>query len=139
MPLNLDPMTKFAEGEMTDTVRITRDAEGYRDNTFSEITGTYTGPVRSNIYEGMGAVFPMNQSLADTVEGGALAMDSRYSAMLPLSAPEFEILVDEIEVLASLRDPQLVGKKFVVETVEATTFAAVRMLHCRLRVVGGNV
>lgn len=137
MPLNLDPMRRFAEGEMIDHLLIRRDPDGYRDDPFDEHTGTHTPNPASTIWDGDGMIVPINASPNETAEGGGEASYMRNNIMVPLDSPEIKE-GDEVTCVACVRDPTLNGKKFLIESVDRSSFAVFRMALVTERIVSGN-
>jgi hypothetical protein len=119
--LNLETARKRVESLLSDTLMLARDRPGYGDDTLDLTTGTLVPPVsdESTLWTGPGAV------MADREDG-------TYRVMVPLIAPPLEV-GDLVYVVASVRDPQLAGKKVRVRgEPRGGTFAIVRLFHCDL-------
>ena len=66
MAIDLSPITRFVEGEMTDTVLIARNSS---EDVFDEWTGQYNVAYNSPLYEGKGLVLPINAYPNEEPEG----------------------------------------------------------------------
>lgn len=112
---------------MDDQVVIKRDPEGTSDDGFNQETGTYVPPLSDvqTVYTGP-AMFTLITSVGrDGSRGGGQFAAVGYKLSIPLEAPELK-RGDWVEVTASLRDPELVGKRFQIDTPQYTTLAYVR-------------
>lgn len=99
---------------MRSTVRITRPTT---TRAWDDVTGQYTEPSRTVVYEGPAQVKPRSISPArlDTIASAEVATGG-YEVCLPYDAPRID-MADSVEVLAS-DDTWLVGRALPVAHVE---------------------
>jgi hypothetical protein len=119
--LNLGPAKRTVEKLLTDDLKLVRDRPGVEDDTLDLDTGALVPPAEDEetLWEGLGAV------LADREDG-------TYRVLLPMEAPLSEV-GDHIDILSSVRDAQLVGKRVRVRNEpRGGTFAIVRIIHAEL-------
>jgi hypothetical protein len=116
-----------------DTCRVDRDLPGVDDDELDEETGLLVPPADddSTIYTGACAVLVDTDRVAQAA-GSDMGQqpypdrDPHYSALLPVTAPHL-LAGDELTILTSQRDAQLVGRRFrVIKDGPVTTFAVVR-------------
>lgn len=117
--LDLSAAVQAVERLMSDTVVVTRDAQGPGDDVLDESTGLLVRPDGDStvVYTGPWLVTPTAGAPAIV---GALATTvpettATYRALLPLTAPELQP-GDVLTATSVLRDPQLVGRRFQVRT-----------------------
>lgn len=115
------------EALMIDRVRVTNDAYGVDDATFNDTTGQYDQAVPTVLYEGKGKVRPSNQAEREQIEGGSPNTVMKYIVGIPISAPAIPIGA-YVEVLTSVRDTSLVGRKMLVTAAPGNTMAIQRKL-----------
>ena len=137
MPLNLNPIRRTIEKEMVDELRIIRNDEGTRIAEFDPESGTYNDPVVV-LYEGIGLILPITSSPSQEPEGGGEARYTQYTLMIPLEGSPDLLVRDEIYVIASARDIAIVGKTFLVESPEYSTFPVARSAQISLRLETAN-
>jgi hypothetical protein len=83
------------------------------------------------LWEGPGALVRPGQLSAVPPLDGAVALSpapTAYQALLPLSAPQ-AMVDDVLSVSRSVRDEQLVGRRFRVAEVAVGTYAVVRVVR----------
>jgi hypothetical protein len=119
--LELGGVKDFVETLMDDTVSITRDAAGTSDDIFDETTGSYFQRDAKVIYDGKAWISYQSGQSASPTEGGIEVDVEVYTVNVPVDAPEIKEL-DCITVTASLRNPNLVGKKFYAKASTFGTF-----------------
>lgn len=119
-----------AEGIMEDTCSIVRDPSFAGDSTLNTATGVLTGGATVNVYSGPCRVRPAERQDAETEEGGAPMVRSRYVATLPLAAAE-AVKGDLFTLTVAAYDPQLVGTQFTVEKSSVATHAFQRVLDLK--------
>lgn len=135
MPLDLTPIKNFVEGEMTDDITIAR---GGVEEVFNEWTGRYEPAEDTELYDGKGLVASINAYPNEEPEGQATASYVRYTLMVPLTCPP--LLVNDFVILNNcVRDPQLNGTVYNVESVDRSSFQAVRSAQITFREVAGQV
>lgn len=124
MPINLLPIQKFVEDNMTDQCTIVRDVEGVSDDTWDNATGTYTAPGGDEIevYTGLCYVSTKGWESRKELVGGAETIQSFFKLMLPLGSPKV-LPRDRVVFTASLRYPYLVEEEFTVIEAIITSFA----------------
>jgi hypothetical protein len=109
---------------LTDTVRIFRPGE----SVFDPGTGQYEPGPPVIVYEGRGAVFPVNgPSAVLHLEGQAYVDDtpSRYRVLTPLSAPVASR--EDLVALVEAADPAALGRTWrVTDLGETSTLSVVR-------------
>jgi len=138
-PLNLLPLQKFVEDQMTDTCYITTDTEGTTDDIFDPVTGGYTPPPSDTdfIYQGKCFVNTLNVFPSQATEAGATTISTDFELHLPKDSPQ--VPVDALVVItASMRDANLVGDRFIVRSNSNNSFAVdqtVRMYAKEQRIV----
>lgn len=123
-PINLNPIKKFVEAQMTDTVTIFLDPEGTTDDVFDPDTGQYTpsNPDATTLYQGMAFVVPLNVFPSQDVEGGATTLSTDFEVHIPEDS--VEIPTDAtVLVTASLRNARLVGDVFTVRSRQDNSFS----------------
>lgn len=136
--IDLTPITRFVEGEMVDTILITRDVDGYRTDEFNRFTGELTpGAAQGTVYNGKGLVMQVSPDTSDEPEGQGEAGYTRYTLMLPLQCPVLQKF-DKVVLVTCVRDPLLNGTEFLVHTVDHSTFQAVRTAQLQKRDFSGN-
>lgn len=138
MPLNLDPIKNFVEGEMVDTILVERPGEGYRDGTMNDLTGVVTEPDPTIIYNDVGLILPVTADPSDEPEGSGEASYTRFTLMLPLTCPELKIN-DIVTLTNCVRDAANNDTVFYVEGVDHSTFAVVRQALVSKRDFAGNI
>jgi hypothetical protein len=120
---------------MSDAVTVTRDAQGYEDDTFSPVTGQYTAPANdlTTVYSGKAIVANVNPQPPDLQpEGGQEFIDVEYDLFVPMAASPLQVW-DRVVVTASLRDPQLVGEVFFIREAIVGTFEVMRRARLNRR------
>lgn len=122
--INLSPIQRFVEDQMTDACLIVVDPEGTTDDVFDESTGVYTpvNPDTVMIYSGKCFLAPLNVFPSQSTEGGATTISTDFELHVPKDSPQ--IPVDAAVVItASMRDANLVGNEFVVRSKQNNSFA----------------
>ncbi|MFF2566701.1 DUF6093 family protein [Streptomyces sp. NPDC058084] len=137
MALDLSGVRRVVEGMLDDEVRLWRDPDGASGDVLDEETGELRpdGGAAVPLWEGAGAIVRPGQLLPLPPLDAAAAPPSAptaYQALLPLSAPAV-LADDELSVTRSVRDEQLVGRRFRVAEVAVGTYAVVRVV--RLEVI----
>lgn len=117
-PLNLDPIKRFFEVQMLDTVRITHDEEGSSDDKLNQLTGLYSVDEDDPtlVYEGKGLITPLSVFPSQVEQGGASIAQADYEVHIPIESNPVSV-DDKIEVLECIRNPHLVGTVFTVRAV----------------------
>jgi hypothetical protein len=139
--LDLSGVQRTVEGLLVDSVEVWRDVRGERDDVLDEETGALglgAGPAGELIWQGTGAVVLSGLPATAPPVDGALAQlpsDTAYQGMLPLGAPLIRV-DDLVVVVDSVRDAQLVGRRFRVAGVSSSSFAVVRVV--RLELLGSS-
>ena len=113
-PLDLSPIKKFVEAEMTDTCSITVDSSGTADDTYDENTAVYTEVGRTTLYTGVCFLSTQGWQPADSLQGGGETVESSFKLVLPLAAVIIPLRA-EITLMSSMRNENLVGQKFIVQ------------------------
>lgn len=138
MALDLSGVRRVVERLLDDELQLRRDTDGDSGDELDEETGELkpTGQASVLLWEGTGAIVrPGQLSVAPPLGGVAASLPAptSYQALLPLSAPQ--VMVDDVlSVSRSVRDEQLVGRRFRVAEVAVGTYAVVRVV--RLEVIG---
>lgn len=141
MSLDLSQIKQMVEDEfMDDVCTITRDEDLLTDETWDPVTLTYSGgdaPV--TVYgpggaEGGKCWVSSNTPAAETNEGGAMVQSMWYWLHIPLSADPVQD-GDLVTINSSLRDPELVGKTFIIQHDEVGTFKIKRKIRMRRVIV----
>lgn len=127
MPLDLDPMKEFLEGEMVDTCAVSFDEEGERDDVFDEQSMQYfRKPSDSSIlYTGPCLITPEGNLPQTNLVGGGDIIEGLYRLKTPLASPGFSPN-SVVTCLSSLRHPGLVGLNFLVVEETFSSWAIVR-------------
>lgn len=136
MPIDINPLKNFAEGEMVDDVTVYRNHGD--EGTLSPWTGGVTPAPADTIYDGPGLVAPINAYPNKTPEGQAEASYVRYNLLLPISCPMLEIN-DRVVVNTSKWDPTINNSEFFVESVDRSTFQVARQAQITNREVAGQI
>jgi hypothetical protein len=116
-PLNLDPIRRFVEAQMTDTILITRDNENSADDTFDTLSGKYIAPVNDfvTIYEGPASISVKTSPLQSQGQGVGPGEEliTKHQVEIPISAPHIQR--DDIAVVtASVTTPHIVGLTMII-------------------------
>lgn len=126
MPLNLQGVQRFVEGEMVDVVKITHDPEGTSDDgEFDFDTGQWEGatdPDSNVVYQGQAFITILNVFPAERLEGGGTALSTDFELHIPLNAPRIDLEMN-VEVLECERTPHLVGQVFRIRSVQDNSFS----------------
>lgn len=131
---------------MDDTCTITYDSSGTRDDVLDDVTGALVAPDPDTVtvYDDttvgdggrdLGArckVSPLRIDPSRSQEGGLDVQSRAYQGSLPWDAPAPEEGA-LLTVTSSRRDPDLVGKEFIVRGVGFSTFLVSRRLVLELR------
>ena len=129
-PINLGPVKKFVEAQMTDTVVINDDPEGFTDNVWDPVTGQYTSAAGDSlpIYTGKGFVAPLNVFPSQDLEGGATTIATDFELYIPLES--IKVPVDSwVLVTGSLRNAGLVGCTYQVRSNQDNSFSVAQVLR----------
>lgn len=138
MPLDLGPITKFAEGEMTDTVRVERGAAEGEDE-WDPFNIIYVPASNTIVYpSGKGLVTPINAYATEQPEGEGIGSYVRYDMLLPLSCPPL-VKNDFVILEVCFRDAQLNGTLFTVESTDRSSMQAVRRAQLVSREFSGPI
>ncbi|MFI1563859.1 DUF6093 family protein [Streptomyces sp. NPDC020490] len=137
MALDLSGVRRVVEKLLDDELQLWRDADGDAGDELDEVTGALrpVGQARVLLWDGPGAIMrPGQLSTAPPLDGAvaSFAAPTPYQALLPLSAPQ-AMVDDVLSVSRSVRDEQLVGRRFRVAEVAVGTHAVVRVV--RLEVI----
>jgi hypothetical protein len=122
-----------------DTFRVDRDSQGTEDDTFDYDTGTITRPVgdSSTFYNGPGKMAQAGTQGAGASIGDQTLEQTDYVFSVPIAsalAQDFEPKIgDVVTCTDSVRDPQMVGKVWVVSNPIYSTFTVSRKAVCTLR------
>jgi len=114
---------------MTDLCKIERDEEGTSDDTIDPDTLELSQPDPDfvKIYEGKCYVSSKGWSPQEGMFGADETTTSRFKIGIP--ADSREIIKDDIvTILASDRNPNNIGKTFVVKDIIVTTFSVEQSL-----------
>lgn len=125
-----------AEMLMQDTCTISRDPAFLTDSVLNETTGQLTAPAAGplvQVYAGPCLVTPVVRQDTDVDEGGGPIVRGAYEATVPLSSARVAI-GDVLTVTVAVRDPQLVGARFVVRRTTVATNAFQRRMRLDLSV-----
>ena len=127
MPLNLAPITSFYEKQFDDECVITRDAQLTGDDTWSDVTGTYTRPAGDDaeLYDGPCLIW-VDRSVGESEGGGEHKKQVNYFMSVPVDSGLVVQAEDKVTCTDSLRDPDLVGQEFSVDEMLTETFAVSR-------------
>lgn len=119
---------------MTDTCTIRRDPDFQADSTLNTTTGALTAaaPATVEVYAGPCLVSPLARQDDRGDEGGAPVVHGDHVAKIPVDADETAI--GDILTVDTSRDPQLVGKAFVIDGEVVGTQVFQRRLPLRLAV-----
>jgi hypothetical protein len=126
-------MRRVVERLLDDELRLWRDVDGESGDELDEETGALRprGQATVPLWEGSGAIVrPGQLSYVPPLDGAAASLptSTAYQALLPLSAPP--VAVDDVlGVSRSLRDEQLVGRRFRVAEVAVGTYTVVRVVR----------
>jgi hypothetical protein len=128
---NLERARKKIESFMTDNCTITRDVEGVYDDALDEFTGTLgiIDPDSVTIWSGGALVLSAGIGRNEGAQGQPVELLPKrtYRCYIPRSVTTVAVH-DVLVVTSSLRDPDLVGRSFIVRGVYAETFAIAREL-----------
>ncbi|MEW2300053.1 DUF6093 family protein [Streptomyces sp. NPDC006655] len=138
MALDLSGVRRVVERLLDDELRLWRDADGDSGDKLDEETGELrsAGQASVPLWEGSGAIVrPGQLSAVPPLDAmvASLPASTAYQALLPLSAPQARV-DDMLSVSRSVRDVQLVGRRFRVAEVAVGTYAVVRVV--RLEAIG---
>lgn len=122
-PMNLNPLRRFVEAQMTDTILVQRPGRTADDATWDDVAGEYveTAGKPTPIYNGADVLsgFPLAKVSSkgwtpqEQVSAGQAEIVTTDIVCTPIGTVPF-IADDIITVLASLRSEVLVGMKFIV-------------------------
>jgi hypothetical protein len=116
---------------MTDNCIIGRDIEGVLDDVIDEVTGEITPPPDDEtvIYTGGCLIIPAGIGQNEGAQGQPVELPGlrTYRGFIPREVLDIEVH-DTLLITTSLRDPDLVGRKFTVRGIKASTFAIFREL-----------
>lgn len=138
MALDLSGVRRVMERLLDDELQLWRDPDGDAGDELDEETGELkpVGHASVPLWEGPGAIVRPGQLSVTPPLDGVIASPpapTAYQALLPLSAPQ--LMVDDVlSVARSVRDEQLMGRRFRVAEVAVGTYAVVRVV--RLEVLG---
>ncbi|MGW7237044.1 DUF6093 family protein [Streptomyces sp. NPDC054804] len=138
MALDLSGARRVVEGLLDDQLQLWRDVDGDSGDELDEETGELraAGQVSVPLWEGSGAIVrPGQLSVVPPLNGAvaSLPAPTAYQALLPLSAPQARV-DDVLSVSRSVRDEQLVGRRFRVAEAAVGTYSVVRVV--RLEAIG---
>jgi hypothetical protein len=135
MPIDLSPITRFVEGEMTDQVTIAR---GQANDIFDNHTGKYTSAPDVQLYQGKALVLVINAYPNETPEGGGTASYLRYTLYVPLTCPP--LMVNDYVILdVCMRDPQINDTVFTIVSVDRSSMQAARTCQMEQREFAGQI
>lgn len=123
-PINLKPIKKFVEAQMTDSVVIVEDIEGSTDDVFDPNTGLYTPPNPDTLplYQGQAFITPLNVFPSQDQEGGATTLSTDFEVHIPLETSKIPV-DSQVLVTSSMRNPNLVGTIFTVRSTQDNSFS----------------
>ncbi len=127
MALDLSPGRRALERLMEDTCLITLDASGTSDDAFDQTTGLHTPPpgdVRT-VYDGKCLLTSQGNVGREGNRGGGSFQVTGYTLQIPLSAPALPVGA-AVQLTASRRDPNLVGRRFRIDRTTYSTTAITR-------------
>lgn len=128
---NLEQARKKIESFMTDECIIGRDIEGTLDDVIDENTGEIVPPVNDEnvMYSGVCLITPAGIGQNEGAQGQPVELPGlrTYRGFVPLEVMNIEVH-DVLLVTTSMRDEDLVGRKFIVRGIKASTFAIFREL-----------
>lgn len=133
-PINLKPIKKFVEQQMTDQILIYEDPEGTTDDVFDPVTGQYTpvNPDDTPLYRGMGFVVPLNVFPSQDLEGGATTLSTDFEVHIPLETEPIPADATVV-VTASMRNANLVNVLFTVRSSQDNSFSVDQTLRVYLK------
>jgi hypothetical protein len=119
---------------MDDTCTISSDPEYTADDTLDEETGELLRPApdAATVYDGPCLVSAERITPSSSAEGGTTIETRVYHGLLPWNAP-VPVVGSLLTVTSSRRDPELVGKVFIVRGVAFKTKLVSRRLALELR------
>ncbi|WP_316749229.1 DUF6093 family protein [Streptomyces herbicida] len=138
MALDLSGVRRVVERLLDDELQLWRDTDGHSGDELDEETGELRPADQASVplWKGAGAIVrPGQLSIAPSLDGAVASFPAptAYQALLPLSAPQ--VMVDDVLSAArSVRDEQLVGRRFRVAEAAVGTYAVVRVV--RLEAIG---
>lgn len=116
---------------MTDECVIGRDIEGQLDDVIDEETGEIVPPPNdeSVIYTGQCMVTPAGIGQNEGAQGQPVELPGlrTYRGLIPVEVTDVAVH-DVLLVTVCDRDADLVGRKFIVRGVKASTFSVAREL-----------
>jgi hypothetical protein len=122
-----------------DTFVVVRDSQGAGDDTFDYTTGSSTRPVgdASEVYNGPGKMSQAGTQGAGASIGDQNLEQTDYVFGVPIAdalGQDFEPKIgDVVTCTDSVRDPQMVGKVWLVSNPIYSTFTVSRKAVCELR------
>lgn len=112
-----------AEALMVDTCTLRRRSGETTDPDTGEVTGTYT-----DVYDGPCRVQQAGTQAGAEEPGEAYVLMLRLEVQLPMSVTGLEV-GDEIEITASVHDPDLVGRVFLIRDLAHATHKTARRVQ----------
>ena len=112
------------ESLMLDTCRVT--ASGAGGSTFSEDTGQYTEPEPDTVYEGKCRVQVTGASVGEAAAGEHAWTSLTMTLQAPIVGTEDVRARHQVEILAAVHDPSLVGRKFLLTAISHKSDATCR-------------
>jgi hypothetical protein len=116
---------------MTDACVITRSTPAPQPEALNELTGAITAPpdVIQTIYTGGVLILSAGIGRNEGAQGQPVELVGKrtYRCYIPRSVTTVEVH-DVLVVRTSLRDPDLVGRSFIVRGIYAETFSIAREL-----------
>ena len=129
MSIPIDSLTTLNESYMLDTCTIQRDPQEESDDTWDDNVGEYVPPAGDldEIYNGVCMVYP-NTAFTERQRGDVPENVTQYWLEIPKTADPVKP-DDIVTVTASLHDPRLVNKVFILDTEETDTYATSRRIR----------
>lgn len=131
MALDLSGMRRIVEKPLDDELQLWREKAGATGDELDEAAGQLepSGAAPVLLWEDSGAIVRSGRlsvvpSLVAVV--AAQSASTAYQALLPLTAPSAAV-DDVLGVARSVRDPQLVGRRFRVTDIGVGTHVVVRV------------
>ncbi|MEV0735440.1 DUF6093 family protein [Streptomyces sp. NPDC050549] len=133
MALDLSGMRRIVEKLLDDELQLWRERAGVTGDELDEVTGQLepSGAAPVLLWEGSGAIVRSGQlSVVPSLDAvvAAQSASTAYQGLLPLTAPSAAV-DDVLSVARSVRDPQLVGRRFRVTDIGVGTYVVVRFLR----------
>lgn len=128
--IDLSGVQAFAESLMVDVCRI-YDPEDKLEGAWNSDTGTYDPPTPVYKYQGKCQIWSSKQGARTAPSGGADTKEFAYFVDIVKDSAEVRV-EDRIDVLSvsDQGNQDLVGKTFVVESVDLYTYSVSKTIKC---------